>query len=92
MSAGFVEGRQPTRPGDYERLSLLGVRVDAWDGKQWRRVVAQGSAASVDKSLPIGARGVVCANQNLPWRELYQAHPLDQWMEDDCVDLGRRAT
>lgn len=56
-------GTPPARPGLYERQSYLGLTVDVWDGRQWRR---KSSEHSVD---PAGL-GVICANQNLPWRPL----------------------
>lgn len=62
---------RPARIGKYHRRSLLGVVVDVWDGNAWRRECARGSAPHrVDQSLPDGYRGVVCSNQDLPWREL----------------------
>ncbi len=57
----------PPAPGRYERLTpCLGVTVDVWDADYccWRRTgheVERGQGRQ---------RGVICANQDLPWRPL----------------------
>lgn len=52
----FAGTIKPRMPGRYQRLSAIGIRVDRWDGRVWRRI-------------GYGDGGVVCANQELPWRE-----------------------
>lgn len=50
---------QPERKGFYLRISKIGASIDYWDGNQWHRR---------------SARGVVCANQSLPWRRIGEPH------------------
>ena len=71
----FPAGRRPDARGAYERLTMLGPKVDLWDGERWRRPVTKNGAGAVDRSTDrrrglfiAPYNGVVCANQHLPWR------------------------
>jgi hypothetical protein len=60
---GFLRPRQP---GLYERQSLLGVVIDVFDGSEWRRT---SKTHNVERGHSGFTAGVVCANQDLPWRK-----------------------
>lgn len=62
-----VGAARPPSPGRYERASALGVVVDVWDGKAWRR--ERHRVELRRHGLPEFA-GVICANQGLPWRQI----------------------
>lgn len=53
----------PKRAGRYERMTALGVKIDLWDGRCWRRALPR---------IVIGDpfEGIICANQVMPWREV----------------------
>lgn len=64
-------GGLPERAAFYERLTPVGwVTRDYWDGQHWRRDSWSTSVRWIDsrQRAPRGANGVICANQNLPWR------------------------
>lgn len=67
---------KPIHPGFYERFSLLSS-IDYFDGEVWRRRVTLSTGGRVESWDKAPGHGVICANQNLPWRPLLGLSPFE---------------